>query len=89
MRRRAKCGRGRDRAIKWEEEDRKRDEERGMRAGKRRIGNMMVMWSKRMSAVKWEVGRRNLCDTSVHCALEKNYFLNFKCTNTYLLVTLM
>ena len=42
-RRRAKCGRGRDRAMKWEELHSKRDEERWMKAGKRKMRKLVVM----------------------------------------------
>lgn len=34
MRRWAECEKGRDRALKWEEEHNKRNEERSLRAGK-------------------------------------------------------
>lgn len=40
---RAECGRGRDKAMKWEEEESKRNEERKTRVGKRKMRKMMVL----------------------------------------------
>lgn len=37
MRRWAECEKGRDRALNWEEDDNKRNEERSVRAGKRMV----------------------------------------------------
>lgn len=51
MRRWAKCEKVRDRALKWEEEDSKRNEERWVRAGKRKVIG--------------DVERRNVCSENV------------------------